>query len=115
MADNIQYGFKQISPANLLEHDDHPSYPSRLRGNKWVRECLKPQLESSVPDEVAFLFEVARGAMVYEIFFLPLSSLATEQGFRVLEAGARQRCNQLGLLKKKSDKTKHCRTCRLPT
>jgi hypothetical protein len=69
-----------------------------------VLACLKPQLNSSVPIEVAFLFEVARGSMVYGMFFLPLAALATEQGFRVLEAGARHRCKQLGLLKKKSAK-----------
>lgn len=44
-------GFKQILLENLLEPDEHPSYPSRLRGDKWVRECLKPQLDSNVPVE----------------------------------------------------------------
>ncbi|HEY5909376.1 MAG TPA: hypothetical protein VJA21_02100, partial [Verrucomicrobiae bacterium] len=44
------------------------------------------------------------GSMVYGMFFLPLAALATEQGFRVLEAGARHRCKQLRLLKKKSSK-----------
>jgi len=42
--------------------------------------------------------------MIYGILFLPLAALATEQGFRVLEAGARHRCKQLGPLKKKSVK-----------
>ncbi len=102
--DKIQYGFKRISAANLLEPEDHPSYPSRLRGEKWVRECLKPQLNPGVPEEVAFLFETARGAMVYGLYFLPLATLAAEEGFRVLEAGARHRCRQLGLGKKKSGK-----------
>lgn len=97
-------GFKQISLENLLKPDEHPSYPSSLRGDRWVRECLKPQLDSSVPVEVTFLYEAARGSMVYAMFFLPLAALATEQGFRVLEAGARHRCKQLGLLKRKSAK-----------
>jgi hypothetical protein len=97
-------GFKQISLENLLVLDEHPARPSRLRGDKWVRECLRPQLDSSLPIEVAFLFEVARGAMIYGMFFLPLASVASEQAFRVLEAGARHRCKQLGLLKKKSAK-----------
>lgn len=105
-ADKIQYGFKRISPTNLWKHDEHPSYPSRLRGEKWVRACLKPQLESSVPEETAFLFEVARGSMVYGMFFLPLASLAAEQCYRVLEAGARHRCKQLGLLRAKRGKEK---------
>lgn len=100
----IQYGFKKISPANLLEHDDHAGHPSRLRGEKWIRECQKPQLNPSVPEEVAFLFEVARGSMIYGQFFLPLVALATEESFRVLEAGVRHRCEQLGLAKRKSSK-----------
>jgi len=105
-ADRFRYGFKRISPDNLLEHDDDPSYPSRLRKAKWVQACLKPQLEPSVPDEIFFLFEAARGTMVYGMFFLPVATLAAEQCFRVLEAAARQRCKQLGLLKKKPGKEK---------
>jgi hypothetical protein len=99
-----RYGFKQITSANLLKEDDHPSYPSPLRGERWVRECLKPKLDPNVPEEVAFLFEAARGAMIYGMFFLPLAALATEEGFRVLEAGVRHRCKQLGLAKKRSGK-----------
>jgi len=104
--EQIQYGFKRISPANLLKQDSHPSHPSRLRGDKWVRACLKPQLESCVPEEIAFLFEVARGSMVYGMFFVPLASLAREQCYRVLEAGARSRCIQLGLFEKERSKDK---------
>jgi hypothetical protein len=96
------YRFKQITPANLLHHDDHPPHP--LRGKKWLEECLKPKLQPSVPEEVGFLFEVARGSMIYGLFFLPLVALATEESFRVLEAGVRHRCKQLGLGRKKSAK-----------
>ena len=103
-ADKIQYGFKRVTPQNLLAQDDHPAYPSRLRGEKWVQECQKPQLHANVPEEVAFLFEVARNSMIYGVFFLPLAALATEEGFRVLEAGVRHRCKQLGLARKKSAK-----------
>lgn len=98
------YGFKQITSVNLLQHDDHPSYPSPLRSEKWVKECLKPRLNPNVPEELAFLFEVARGSMIYGMYYLPLAALATEEGFRVLEAGVRHRCKQLGLGKKKSSK-----------
>jgi hypothetical protein len=99
--ETIQYGFKQVSPSNLLKHDTHLAYPTRLHGEKWVRACLKPQLKSYVPEEIAFLFEVARGSMVYGIFFLPLASLASEQCYRVLEAGARRRWVDLGLVQAK--------------
>ena len=105
-SEKLQYGFKRVFWENLLEHDEHPMYRSRLKGERWVQACLKPQLDPRIPEEVAFLFEVARGSMVYGMFFLPLASLATEQGFRVLEAGARLRCKQLGLLEKKSGKAK---------
>jgi hypothetical protein len=105
-AEKIQYGFKRISLKNLLKHDDHASFSARLQGEKWVRACLEPQLEPTVAEEISFLFEVARGSMVYGMFFLPLASLATEQGYRVLEAGARHRCKQLGLLKMKPGKKK---------
>jgi len=104
--DTIGYGFKRLSPANLLKEDNHPAYPSGLRGEQWVRACLKPQLKPTVPEEIAFLFEVARGSMVYGLFFLPLASLAAEQCCRVLEAGARHRCKQLGLIKKSPAKAK---------
>ncbi len=59
-----------------------------------------------MPEEIAFLFEVARGSMAYGQFFLPLASLAAEQSYRVLEAAARCRCQQLSLLKPKRVKTK---------
>jgi hypothetical protein len=105
-ADTIQYGFKRISPANLLKEDNHPAYPSGPTHEHWVQACLKPQLESTVPEEIAFLFEVARGSMAYGRFFLPLASLAIEQTYRVLEAAARYRCKQLCLLKPKPGKAK---------
>jgi hypothetical protein len=40
--------------------------------------------------------------MVYGMFFQPLASLAAEQCYRILEAGARLRCDRLGLLEKKN-------------
>jgi len=97
-------GLKEVTHENLLASDDHPVYPSRLSGGKWVDECRKPQLNPSVSEEVAFLFERARVSMIYGFFFLPLVALATEESFRVLEAGVRHRCKQLGLAKHKSGK-----------
>lgn len=106
IASTIHYGFKRISPANVTELDNQPPHLFPKPNKKWVQECLKPQLDASVPDEVAFLYEAARGAMVYGQFFQPLTTLATEQCYRVLEAGARRRCADLGLLKPKRGKDK---------
>lgn len=43
------------------------------------------------------MFEGARGAMVYGWFFYPLITLASEQFGRIMEAAAKQRCQQLGI------------------
>ncbi len=102
--DSIQYGFKRISPANWKEMDEIIQFPSPVTDEIWVRACLKPQLESSVPENIAALFEVVRGSMVYGWFFYPLITLATEQCHRVVEAGARLRCEQLGLATKRVGK-----------
>jgi|GEM_PF-5977543 ATPases with chaperone activity, ATP-binding subunit len=102
----IQYGFKRVTWSNHLEQDHHPAYPSKMRGEQWAQACWKPQLIPSVPKEIAFLFEVARGSMIYGLYFLPLASLASEQCYRVLEAGARQRWKDLGLSKKIGGKKK---------
>jgi hypothetical protein len=42
--------------------------------------------------------------MIYSLFFLPLASLAAEQCYRVLEAGARRRWKDLGLARKNGGK-----------
>jgi len=104
--ETILYGFKRITLKNVTALDDKPAHISRLRDKKWLQDCMKPQLETCVPEEIAFLYEVARGSMVYGMYFQPIASLATEQLYRVLEAGARHRCNQLGLFKNKSGKKK---------
>jgi hypothetical protein len=106
-ANPVKYPFKRISLANVLELDDQPSHLFRRPNKqKWVEACNKPKLESCVPQEIAFLYETTRGAMVYGMFFQPIASLAAEQCYRVLEAGARQLCDRLGLLPRKSGKGK---------
>jgi hypothetical protein len=63
----------------------------------WRQAFLAIRLDPAVPVEVAHLFEVARGGMVYGYFFQPLLSVGVEQCYRVLESGARSRCAQMGL------------------
>ncbi len=63
----------------------------------WIEAHLKPHLKQNVPREVASLFEVARGSMIYGWFFYPLITLGAEQCYRVLEAAARKRCEQAGI------------------
>jgi hypothetical protein len=63
----------------------------------WRQAFLAIRLDPTVPAEVARLFEVARGGMVYGYFFQPLLAVGVEQCYRVLESGARSRCAQMGL------------------
>jgi len=95
-ATSLHYGFKRISVASWQE----PDLPNTFFGyvsDSWVEAHLKHQLGSQVPADLAALFEVARGAMIYSWFFYPLATLGTEQCSRVLEAGVRIRCKNLGV------------------
>lgn len=63
----------------------------------WVAETMKPQLATTVPEQVLGLFEVARGSILYGWFFYPLLTLASEQLHRVQEAAVRARCKKAGI------------------
>lgn len=84
-------GFKRSTIANWQDRD-MPIGFSALTPDSWVEHNQQPQLGSNVPTDIAVLFEVARGAMVYGWFFNPLITLAMEQCSRVLEAGVKACC-----------------------
>jgi hypothetical protein len=88
-------GFKRLTKENWLRTD-----PTRdLFGGtpqEWAAEILGPQLATHVPRPIHRMFETARAAMAYAGFFNPLYALGYEQLFRVSEAAARLRCEQLG-------------------
>lgn len=92
------YGFKRLTQFNWKAIDSIIQFPSPVPEEVWVEACLKPQLESGVPESVRAIFEVARGSMLYGWFFYPLLTLASEQLHRVQEAGAREKCRQLVLV-----------------
>jgi hypothetical protein len=96
------FGIKQITPTNW-QHPD-PSTTLLLQmtavaktNDQWVKVFLGPTLNTKVPGELAKLLEVARGAMIYGWHFTPLSTLGSEQCWRIMEAGARLRCGQVGI------------------
>jgi hypothetical protein len=95
--ESIHHGFKRITVSNWKNADEILQFPYIVPDEIWVNACLKPVLSSSVPKEIVALFEVARGSMIYGWFFYPLITLASEQFTRVLEAGARSRCKELGM------------------
>jgi hypothetical protein len=64
---------------------------------RWIKFFLEPEVGANVPLKVAELLEVARGAMIYSLFFNPLATIGTDQCYRVLETAVRMRCEQVGI------------------
>lgn len=89
------HGFKVITPKNWQSEDESPQYFIR-DPNVWIALYLGPKLGAQVPKDIAALFEVARGSMVYGWYFYPLLTVGTEQCYRIAEAAVRFRCKQLG-------------------
>lgn len=97
-------GFKRITVANWQDRD-MPIGFSALTPDSWVEHNMDPQLGPNVPADIAALFEVARGAIVYGWFFYPLITLAVEQCSRVLEAGVKACCVEHGIPTQRLDKS----------
>jgi hypothetical protein len=97
-------GYRQLTPDNWTEADPvnrnfvrfSPLVgPISMSGNDWARAFLEVELSGHVPAEIVDLYGVARGSMLYGWFFYPLFRLGEEQLYRVIEAAARLRCQQL--------------------
>ena len=93
-ADDSPHGFKAITPENWQSKDEVAQYFIR-DSNVWIALYLSPKLSSQVPKDIAAMFEVARGSMVYGWYFYPMLTLGTEQCYRIAEAAVRFRCKQL--------------------
>ena len=98
----MHFDIKRITAANW----QHPDKTTMLllemtavakTTKQWVEAFLRPTLNPTAPKEIAKLLEVARGAMIYGWYFYPLSTLGAEQCWRVMEAGVRVRCQQVGI------------------
>lgn len=98
-----RHGYKRITVANWQDRDMPIGFPA-LTPDIWVEDNMQPQLNPNVPADIAALFEVARGAMIYGWFFYPLITLAAEQCSRVLEAGVKACCVIHGIPTHRLDK-----------
>jgi hypothetical protein len=87
-------GFKRLTAENWSDPDPVNRHfarispiagPVSMEGGDWAREFLAVSVADHVPKEVADLFAVARGAMLYGWFFYPLFRIGEEQLFRLLE------------------------------
>jgi hypothetical protein len=110
---NWRFDCKQVSASNWQQIDEAPKLWCMMTAvaktdAEWIDFFFDPKLEAKVPSEIAKLFEVARGAMIYGWYFYPLLTLGIEQCYRLLDTGTRIRCNQLGIptvvTKKNGDK-----------
>lgn len=102
-ASETHFGFKRVTAENWQEADV-PRLFGLTTPDNWIGAHLQPQLSPTVPQEIASLFEVARGSMIYGWFFYPLITLGAEQCYRVLEAAVRKRCEQAGIPTKRQTK-----------
>ncbi len=98
----LRHQFKHITVSNLGDADEQSLLWMQITSAAktqadWVNYFFRPIPNDSVPDNIVALLEVARGAMIYGLFFCPLVTLGSEQCYRVLEAAIRLRCDQLGL------------------
>jgi hypothetical protein len=92
---DLDLGFKRLTPENWLRTDPTREFFGGTP-QEWAEEVLRPQLGAHVPRPIHRMFETARAAMAYAGFFNPLYALGYEQLFRVSEAAAKLRCEQLG-------------------
>lgn len=75
----VHHQLKRITVDNWKHVDDLIHFPVGVAEQRWVTACMTPQLQSQVPKEIVFMFEVARGGMVYGWFFYPNSNLAVRR------------------------------------
>jgi hypothetical protein len=93
------FGFKKITNANWQQPDEVTKLWCEITAaaktnEHWVKFFSYPTLAPKVPEEIAKLLEVARGAMIYGWYFKPLLTLGHDQCWRILETGVRVRCQQ---------------------
>lgn len=81
-------GFKRITPANLDQPDISRAFGVG-NAEHWIALFGQYHVSADVPELVAKLFELARGAMIYGWFYYPLLATGYAECSRTLEAGAR--------------------------
>jgi hypothetical protein len=96
------FGFKKITNANWQQFDEDTKLWCEITAaaktnEDWIKFFSCPTLDPKIPEEIAKLLEVARGAMIYGWYFKPLLTLGAEQCWRILETGVRIRCQQAGI------------------
>lgn len=102
----MKTGVKKITGDNWLQPDptleafvgvDRSSGSvTTISPRMWAELLLRVRLSPQVPEELSFMFEAARGILIYGVFFYPLYALGTAQLYRVGEAAVRIKAAELG-------------------
>jgi len=97
-----RHNFKDISLENLGQPDENTIIWTRMTAvaknpEHWLKFFNDPQCNDKVPQRIVEILEVARGTMIYAVFYHPLATVGAHQCWRVLESGVRERCKQLGI------------------
>jgi len=103
-AHHHQHVFKKVTPDNWAERDpinEIFAMPGKLgmrqmTGDDWAGLFLSVELAARVPEPVQHLFLAARNMLPYGHFFYPLYTLGSEQLYRVTDAAALRRYQDLG-------------------
>jgi hypothetical protein len=103
-------GVKQVTVENWMKADEASVIWRQMTSvakteSQWAEFFLGPTLGPQVPKEISRLFEVARSAMMQSWFYYPLATLGMEQCFRLMETGARLRCEAAGIATTKVSKS----------
>jgi hypothetical protein len=95
-----ELGFKALTEANWSKPDPTTLLfgrltadgPRSVTGEEWLKICLAPILNKSVPIQVRRIYEVSRGSLAYGYYFYPLYTLAYQQLYRVLDTATLYKC-----------------------
>lgn len=102
----IHFDIKKITGANWQWEDTTTNLWRSMTSaastpREWMDFFLSPQVNQTVPVELAKMLEVARGTMIYSWYFYPLATLGAEQCFRILDTAAIVRIKNAGLRTKR--------------
>lgn len=97
--------YKRITAENLVEPDPTTMVLTLLpvteeqsgmsQPELWVHHALAPQLDEGLPPKLYGLYETARAAVVYGLYYYPLYSLAMGRLYQVADAATVHRCREL--------------------
>jgi hypothetical protein len=109
-----KFGFKKVTLRSWQEPDittlitgswaiGHQDKTLAVEG--WFKVISEPQLDETVSNEVASIYEYARSILYYGILFYPFFTIGKDHALRAAEAAAYFKCEALNLPKRRHAKS----------